>query len=321
MTSHAAMGQRNCSCAPAEIGLVVWTSGSISQLALSQFSIPPVRQASTVSRTPPKRSHVSCRTPCFRKLSDVRSETRKRPCRSEIISGALGRAAQYRAVSGNGLAGKPRADPGDDRAASDKGGAAGGCAVVRQADHRRGRPPFGARSASRHADRLGHGGEIDWLMVLVLVELGLAVLSDLLARLIGLVDTLLSEKLTMSSSVRLMDHAATLDREDFEDSQVQDQLERALIEAACCRDIVKGEDNMVDRADLHAANLPQNGCYHSPDALSPLPSKTASRRADGLTRMRVSMRTATCRLEIRRRLQPITAPCAGTNGSADRQDR
>jgi ATP-binding cassette subfamily B protein len=71
------------------------------------------------------------------------------------------------------------------------------------------------------------GGEIDWLLVLVLVEFGLAVLSDLLARLIGLVDTLLSEKLTMSSSIRLMDHAATLDLEDFEDSEFQDQLERA----------------------------------------------------------------------------------------------
>ena len=43
----------------------------------------------------------------------------------------------------------------------------------------------------------------------------------------SLVDTLLSERVSNSSSVRLMEHAATLDLEDFEDSEFQDQLERA----------------------------------------------------------------------------------------------
>src|ERR1035438_10614603 len=38
---------------------------------------------------------------------------------------------------------------------------------------------------------------------------------------------LLSERVSNTSSVRLMEHAATLDLEDFEDAEFQDQLERA----------------------------------------------------------------------------------------------
>ncbi len=70
-------------------------------------------------------------------------------------------------------------------------------------------------------------GEITLLAVYVGVEFALAVLSDLLSRIGGLVDSLLSERLTMSSSIRLMEHAATLDLEDFEDAEFQDKLERA----------------------------------------------------------------------------------------------
>jgi ATP-binding cassette subfamily B protein len=53
------------------------------------------------------------------------------------------------------------------------------------------------------------------------------VLADVLGRIVSLVDSLLSERVTNSLSVRLMEHAATLDLEDFEDSEFQDQLERA----------------------------------------------------------------------------------------------
>lgn len=70
-------------------------------------------------------------------------------------------------------------------------------------------------------------GEIDRLIWLVAAEFGLAILSDLFARAVGLVETLLSERLTMASSLRLMDHAATLDLEDFEDAEFQDRLDRA----------------------------------------------------------------------------------------------
>jgi ATP-binding cassette subfamily B protein len=70
-------------------------------------------------------------------------------------------------------------------------------------------------------------GEIGWLGVLLLAEFGLAVLSDVLGRVVYLLDSLLSERVTNMSSVRLMKHAATLDLEDFEDAEFQDQLERA----------------------------------------------------------------------------------------------
>jgi len=42
-----------------------------------------------------------------------------------------------------------------------------------------------------------------------------------------LVDGLLAERFTNASSIRLMEHAATLDLEDFEDSELQDKLDRA----------------------------------------------------------------------------------------------
>jgi ATP-binding cassette, subfamily B, bacterial len=70
-------------------------------------------------------------------------------------------------------------------------------------------------------------GLLNWLAVLLLAEFGLAVLSDVLGRVVSLVDSLLAEEVTNSSSVRLMRHAATLDLEDFEDAEFQDQLERA----------------------------------------------------------------------------------------------
>jgi ATP-binding cassette subfamily B protein len=65
---------------------------------------------------------------------------------------------------------------------------------------------------------------LGWLLA---GEFGLAVLSDILGRIVSLIDTLLSEKFTNATSVRLMEHAATLDLEDFEDSEIQDRLERA----------------------------------------------------------------------------------------------
>lgn len=70
------------------------------------------------------------------------------------------------------------------------------------------------------------------LLLLLLCELALAVLSDLLARLVSLFESLLAERFANTSSVRLMEHAATLDLEDFEDSEIQDQLERARRQAA-----------------------------------------------------------------------------------------
>src|SRR5476651_412147 len=70
-------------------------------------------------------------------------------------------------------------------------------------------------------------GQLTWLAALLLAEFALAVLSDVLGRVVSLLDSLLSERVTNLSSVRLMEHAATLDLEDFEDAEFQDQLERA----------------------------------------------------------------------------------------------
>jgi ATP-binding cassette, subfamily B, bacterial len=65
------------------------------------------------------------------------------------------------------------------------------------------------------------------LGLFLVVEFALAVLADILGRVVSLIDSLLSERVTNASSVRLMEHAATLDLEDFEDAEFQDQLDRA----------------------------------------------------------------------------------------------
>ncbi|MEO8627960.1 MAG: ABC transporter ATP-binding protein [Betaproteobacteria bacterium] len=70
-------------------------------------------------------------------------------------------------------------------------------------------------------------GAVDHLLVLLGLELALAVLSDVLGRVVSLVDGLLSERFSNITSIRLMEHAATLDLEDFEDSELQDKLDRA----------------------------------------------------------------------------------------------
>ncbi len=63
--------------------------------------------------------------------------------------------------------------------------------------------------------------------MLLALELGLAVLADVLGRVVSLVDGLLSEQYSNAMGARVMEHAATLDLEDFEDSELQDQLDRA----------------------------------------------------------------------------------------------
>ena len=70
-------------------------------------------------------------------------------------------------------------------------------------------------------------GELRPLMWLLALEFGLAILSDLLGRLVSYADGQLSELFTNATSVRLMEHAATLDLEDFEDPDLQDKLDRA----------------------------------------------------------------------------------------------
>ena len=70
-------------------------------------------------------------------------------------------------------------------------------------------------------------GHLNKLGLLLAAEFTMAVLADILGRIVTFLDGLLAERVSTSSSVRLMEHAATLDLEDFEDAEFQDQLERA----------------------------------------------------------------------------------------------
>ncbi len=75
-------------------------------------------------------------------------------------------------------------------------------------------------------------GEFGPIWRLLALEFALAVLSDILGRGVSLLDSLLGERFSIATSLRLMQHAATLDLEDFEDSEVQDRLERARQQAS-----------------------------------------------------------------------------------------
>lgn len=84
--------------------------------------------------------------------------------------------------------------------------------------HDAGFPPLGEALSS---------GVLNPLLGLLALEFGLAIGSDLLGRLVSYADALLSELFANATSVRLMEHAATLDLEDFEDPDLQDKLDRA----------------------------------------------------------------------------------------------
>ena len=69
--------------------------------------------------------------------------------------------------------------------------------------------------------------ELATIWTLIAIELGLAVLSDVLGRAVTLLDALLGDKFTNDLSVKLIQHAATLDLIHFEDAEFYDKLERA----------------------------------------------------------------------------------------------
>nr|WP_313208468.1 ABC transporter ATP-binding protein [Stenotrophomonas geniculata] len=84
--------------------------------------------------------------------------------------------------------------------------------------HDAGFPPLGEALSS---------GLLNPLLGLLALEFGLAIGSDLLGRMVSYADALLSELFANVTSIRLMEHAATLDLEDFEDPDLQDKLDRA----------------------------------------------------------------------------------------------
>ena len=66
-----------------------------------------------------------------------------------------------------------------------------------------------------------------YLWILIGIELGLAVFSDLINRVIILLDSLLGDLFSNKTSVQLIKHSATLDLYQFENPDFYDKLERA----------------------------------------------------------------------------------------------
>jgi ATP-binding cassette subfamily B protein len=73
----------------------------------------------------------------------------------------------------------------------------------------------------------GAGVDRQVLWELVALEFGLAVLLDVLNRMINLLDSLLGDLFSNYTSMQIMRHATTLDLDQFEDSVFYDKLERA----------------------------------------------------------------------------------------------
>ncbi len=69
--------------------------------------------------------------------------------------------------------------------------------------------------------------DTQYIWWLVAAEFGLAILSTTLGRAVALMDGLLGDLFANRISIRLMEHAATLDLEQFEDATFYDKLERA----------------------------------------------------------------------------------------------
>ena len=90
------------------------------------------------------------------------------------------------------------------------------------------------RAGAHHADWHDWlaSGELTRLWWLLGIEFALAVAADILGRIVSLIDSLLSELYSNTTSIRLMEHAASLDLEDFEDADLQDRLDRARRQVA-----------------------------------------------------------------------------------------
>jgi ATP-binding cassette subfamily B protein len=74
---------------------------------------------------------------------------------------------------------------------------------------------------------LGSRDGMHFLWQLVAAEFALALFSDALMRAITLIDSLLGERFANYISIRIMEHAAGLDLDQFEDTTFYDKLERA----------------------------------------------------------------------------------------------
>ena len=69
--------------------------------------------------------------------------------------------------------------------------------------------------------------DFEKLWSLIGIEIGIVVTGELLTRLSSLIESLLGDLFSNYTSVRMMEHAATLDLEQFEDPEFYDTMERA----------------------------------------------------------------------------------------------
>ena len=86
-----------------------------------------------------------------------------------------------------------------------------------------------------HPDGLAawvESGLLSRVGVLIVLELGLALLADALGRAVSLAGQVLADRFSDESSLKLMRHTATLDLAALEDSDTQDRLDRARRQAA-----------------------------------------------------------------------------------------
>lgn len=78
-----------------------------------------------------------------------------------------------------------------------------------------------------HLSRGSNSASTSFLWKLVAAEFALAILSDALGRAITLMDSLLGDLFSNHTSIKIMEHAAMLDLDQFEDAIFYDKLERA----------------------------------------------------------------------------------------------
>ena len=83
---------------------------------------------------------------------------------------------------------------------------------------------------------------------LVGAEFGLAVLNSILLRSIDYSDSLLADKYTRYVSIRVMDHAASLDLIAYEDPVFYDRLERARVQATDRLVMIQAIGRLVQQA-------------------------------------------------------------------------
>ncbi len=83
---------------------------------------------------------------------------------------------------------------------------------------------------------------------LVAAEFGLAVLNSMLIRTIDYSDSLLADKYTRHVSIRVMNHAASLDLQAYEDPVFYDRLERARVQATDRLVMIQAIGRLVQQA-------------------------------------------------------------------------